>query len=87
MAKPTPSFTIDDLLAQIKPEEAEDGFTIKELCIEAGFVPIKANLSRVRRAVRDLRVLGHWEYVGKKLVIDEDTGIRSWHMAHKPKKK
>jgi len=66
--KPTPKFTIEELLSQLKPKEGEEGFTTVELCEKAGLVPMQANLGKVRRHIYDLKVMGKWEAAPKKRV-------------------
>jgi len=66
MGKPRPTFTIDDLLAELKPSDVPDGVTTRELCRRAGQAPTKTNLSRAARKVFDLIAEEKWEYAGKK---------------------
>jgi len=71
--KPSPKFTIEELLSQLKPKEGDEGFTTVELCGKAGLVATHANLGKVRRRIQDLKAEGKWEAAPKK---------RVWNDAH-----
>jgi len=64
-----PIFTIDDLLAELKPDDIPDGVTVRELCERNGDSPTRQNMNRVQRQVYDLVARGLWEYVGKKRAV------------------
>lgn len=66
MDKPEPTFTIDDLLAELRPDDVPDGVTVRELCERNGKPPTKNNKTRAQKKVADLIALGLWEYVGQK---------------------
>ena len=66
MGKPKADFTLDDLLAQLQPDEIIDGLTIRELCEQAGLPLTDNNMNKVRRKVNNLKALGFWEYAGQR---------------------
>lgn len=74
----SPEFTMDDLLEEIADQLAvtEEGLTIREICIDRGYPPTKANLGRISKSVSDLIALGRARYVGKKYGINVDGGRR-----------
>jgi len=84
MGKPTPTFTIDDLLAELRLNDVPDGVTVRELCERRGDMPTKTNLSRIGRRVYDLIAQGLWEYVGKKQT-QTVTGEARFAPAYRPK--
>jgi len=67
--KTPPAFTIDDLLADLRPEDAAEGFTVTEICQQAGLPTTGSNRAKVYRKVKDLEALGLWEPVPKKEVV------------------
>lgn len=81
-----PEFTIEDLLAELRPDEMPDGATMRELCVQAGLTPTKGHMGRVGRLVYDLVAVGAWEYVGKKSVPTIDRATRMVP-AYRPVKK
>ena len=85
MKKPEPEFTIDDLLAQLQPDDIADGLTIRELCEQAALPVTHNNMSKIRRKVNDLRALGLWEYVGQK-DLPTITGALKGRAAFRPKR-
>lgn len=84
MSKPEPTFTIDDLLAELGPQDVPDGVTIRELCERKGLPPTGGNMAEARRKVRDLVATGAWEFVGKKR-CPTPTGIMWPTAAYRPK--
>ena len=81
MAKPTPSFTIDELLAELSAIEEgtdEEGWTLKELCEKKGIPATHVNRKRVKRPIDDLRAEGLWE-MRKKYVKNELGEYRHTH--------
>ena len=86
MGKPKADFTLDDLLAQLQPDEIVDGLTIRELCEQAALPVTHNNMTRVRRKVNDLRALGLWEYVGQK-DLPTITGALKGRAAFRPKER
>ena len=78
-----PEFTIDDLLAELRPEDAGDGLTIRELCEQAALPVTQTNMGKVRRKVNDLKALGLWEYVGQK-ELPTITGALKGRAAFRP---
>ena len=85
MVKPAPTFTIDDLLAELKPEDSEEGISYREICIKWGWPPTGANLDKVRFIMQDLLVKGEWERVGKKQIYNEVAEQMVWVKAYRPK--
>jgi len=67
MQKPAPSFTIDDLLAEMMSNTTADGMTTRELCEARGLPPTVSNLSKIGKKVQDGVALGQIRCVGKKL--------------------
>ena len=84
MEKPQPTFTIDDLLAELKVDDIPDGVTVRELCVRSGEPPTKQNTNRTQKKVYDLVALGLWEYVGKK-PAHSLVGARIAVPAYRPK--
>jgi len=84
MEKPQPTFTIDDLLAELGPEEIPDGVTVRELCQRSGDRPTNQNMNRTEKRVHDLIAEGIWEYAGKRPAISI-TGARIKVPAYRPK--
>jgi len=82
--KTPPTFTIDDLLAELKADDIPDGVTTKELCERNGQLPTKSNISKAGRRVYDLVVTGRWECVGKKPTVSV-TGETRMSPAYRPK--
>lgn len=74
--KPKCTVTLDDLLADLKPDDAPGGLTVREICDMAGLFATGSNMARVRGKLRDLMALGEWEFAGKPL-RQTMTGI-SW---------
>ena len=66
---PEPTFTIDDLLAELNAVDVPDGLTVRELCVKADRPPTKANISRVGSKIHDLVVMGQWECVGQRVNV------------------
>jgi len=64
--KRPPDFSLDELLAQLRPEECEGGYTYRELCEQAGIPQSACNLRKVRRRVNDRLAYGLWEKIGWK---------------------
>jgi len=86
MAKPTPSFTIDELLAELSVIEEgteAEGWTLRELCEKKGIPATRVNMKRVMRPIEDLRAEGLWE-MGKKYVKNELGEYRYIH-CYRPK--
>jgi len=81
--KTPPTFTIDDLLAELRPDDIPDGVTTRELCIRAGQVPTKSNISRAGRKVYDWLATDKWEFVGKK-PMTAVTGETRMSPAYRP---
>jgi len=63
--KPEPTFTIDDLLAELRPDDTAEGWTIRELTDMADLEQNNSNRSRVKRKIDDLCDKGLWERAGK----------------------
>jgi hypothetical protein len=87
MQKPEPTFTLDDLLASLKPDDIGDGLTIRELCDKEGSPATTSNLARIRKHVNDLVALGLWEYAGKKALPTITGSIWSGRAAFRPVKR
>lgn len=83
--KPEPEFTIDDLLAQLKPDDVLDGLTIRELCKRGGHPDTASNLKKTYNKVNDLIALEKWEYAGKKPIVTRTGETRS-SPAYRPKR-
>jgi len=66
MDKPEPTFSLDELLAQLKADECIGGLTNTELCDMAGLPTTQTNMNKVRNRVKDMIALGEWEFKGKK---------------------
>ena len=84
MDKPQPTFTIDDLLAELKLDDIPDGVTVRELCLRNGDSPTKQNMNRAQKHVHDLIAEGVWEYVGKRPAVST-IGARIAVPAYRPK--
>jgi len=86
MTKPTPNFTIDELLAELSVIEEgteAEGWTLRELCEKKGIPATHVNTKRIRRRIDDLRAEGLWE-MRKKYVKDELGEYRYIH-CYRPK--
>lgn len=80
-----PDFTMDDLLAQLRPEDCGDqGLSYEEICIKWGWVPTSANVGKVRTRLNDPLVLGTWTYVGKKEVWNAIKRQKVWVKGFRP---
>ena len=84
MEKPQPTFTIDDLLAEMRPDEIPDGVTVRELCQRSGDPPTKQNMNRAQKRVYDLVAQDLWEFVGRKPALSV-VGARIAVPAYRPK--
>jgi len=83
--KPRPDLSLDDLLAELRPEDCGDqGLSYQEICVKWGWVPTATNLSKVRVKLHDPLVLRTWIYVGKKQVWNEVSGQKVWVKAFRP---
>ena len=82
--KTPPVFTIDDLLAELRPDDIPDGVTVREMCVKSGWPTTNTNLAKSRRKVTDLVALGSWEYVGEKATATV-TGAQRFAPAYRPK--
>lgn len=85
MDKPKPEFTIDDLLAELQPDDIPDGMTTREVCERRGWPATKANMARAYNRIRDLIELGLWEYAGKKKTV-AITGADRFSPAYRPRR-
>lgn len=68
--KAPPAFTIDDLLAELRPDEIPDGVTVSELCDQIGWPRTKNNKTKMQKKIADKIALGLWEYAGRKTDTD-----------------
>jgi len=83
--KKQPTFTIDDLLAEITYEDAKEGITARELCEKKGVPKTRANLERMKVKMKDWVALGKWEYVGYTTRYCDVLGDNYRSKAYRPK--
>jgi hypothetical protein len=86
MKKPTPEFMLDELLAELTPDDSIDGFTVRDLCEQAKLEPTSTNMRKVKRRVDDRVARGEWEPVGKVIRVSP-TGINWPTQAYRPKER
>lgn len=83
--KPTPEFTIEDLLAELQKMELgtdEEGWTIKELCTKKSLPHTHSHKSRIRRKLEDLRAEGLWEM--RKKYVKNELGELRYQYCYRP---